>query len=126
MTRLRVLPLTALPAPGAFATRRIDGLPLLITRDARDAVHVLVNTCPHQGSTVCRAASGAAETFECPNHYWVFEPDGTFIGSRLALAVGREAPRDPAKDLQRLDHTVEDGWLEIEDPVGGREGAADL
>lgn len=118
MTRLRVLPATELPGPGAFATRRVGGVPLLITRDERGGVHVLVNTCPHQQSTVCRAESGAAETFECPNHYWVFEPDGTFIGSRLALAVGREAPRDPAKDLRRVEHTVEGGWIEIEDPAG--------
>ncbi|WP_144790933.1 Rieske 2Fe-2S domain-containing protein [Kocuria palustris] len=119
MTRIRLVETAALPQPGAFVTLRPSGMPLLVTRDA-DGFHVLVNTCPHQQSTVCRESSGTAETFECPSHYWTFEPDGTFTGSRLALAAGREAPRDPAKDLERVAHEIVDGWIEIEDPAQWR------
>lgn len=117
MSALRLLEASALAQPGDFVTLRAGGAALLVTRDVQ-GLHVLRNTCPHQGATVCREASGRAESFECPNHYWVFAADGTFEGSRLALAAGREIPRDPAKDLRRVPHRVVDGWIEIEAPSG--------
>lgn len=120
MTRLRLTRTDALSEPGAFLTLRAESVPLLVTRDA-EGFHVLVNTCPHQQSTVCRAAAGTAEGFECPSHYWTFAPDGTFTGSRLALAAGRAIPHDPAKDLTRVPHEVVDGWIEIEDPAAWRQ-----
>lgn len=121
MSRVRILEAAQLEGPGSFATVRAGGVGLLITRDAHDAVHVLVNSCPHQQATVCREQAGTAQRFECPNHYWQFAPDGTFAGSRLAAATGREVPRDPAKDMQRLPHRVVDGWIEIEDPAAWRQ-----
>lgn len=118
MTAIRLLEASAVARPGDFVTLRAGGAALLVTRDDQ-GLHVLHNICPHQGATVCRAASGRAESFECPNHYWVFSPDGTFEGSRLALALGRQAPPDPAKDLRRVPHRLVEGWIEIEDPSGG-------
>lgn len=107
----RIVAASAVPAPLDFVTAPSSTGQVLVTRDAGGVLHVLRNTCPHQQATVCREAAGRAGTFECPNHFWVFAPDGRFVGSRLALAAGREAPPDPAKDLPAAAVDVVDGWV---------------
>ena len=107
----RIVEASAVAAPLDFATAVSGAGPVLVTRDAEGALHVLRNTCPHQQATVCREPAGSAEAFECPSHYWVFAPDGRFLGSRLALAAGRAAPPDPAKDLPAAAVDVVDGWV---------------
>ncbi|GGG49357.1 hypothetical protein GCM10011374_09780 [Kocuria dechangensis] len=107
----RIVEASAVPGPLDFVTAPSSTGQAIVARDAGGVLHVLANTCTHQQATVCRAASGRAETFECPNHYWVFAPDGRFLGSRLALAAGREAPPDPAKDLPAAEADVVDGWV---------------
>ncbi len=107
----RIVEASAVPEPLDFVTAPSSTGPVLVTRDARGALHVLRNTCPHQQAVVCREAAGRARTFECPNHLWVFAPDGRFVGSRLALAAGRTAPPDPAKDLPAAAVDVVDGWV---------------
>ncbi|MBD2761760.1 Rieske 2Fe-2S domain-containing protein [Kocuria sp. cx-455] len=107
----RVVEVSALPQSFDFVTARCSTGSVLVTRDAAGALHVLSNTCPHQRATVCREPAGRAEHFECPNHYWLFAPDGRFLGSRLSVASGRAATDDPSKDLTRADVTVTDGWV---------------
>ncbi|MCM3485799.1 MULTISPECIES: Rieske 2Fe-2S domain-containing protein [Kocuria] len=108
----RIVAVSAVPDPLDFVTAPSSTGPVLVTRDAGGALHVLRNTCTHQQATVCRESAGRAETFECPNHFWVFAADGRFVGSRLALAAGREAPPDPAKDLLRAAAVdVVEGWV---------------
>lgn len=107
----RVVEASAVPAPLDFVTASTDAGPVLVTRDAGGSLHVLRNTCTHQQATVCREAAGRAETFECPSHYWVFAADGRFLGSRLALAAGRQAPPDPARDLTAAEADVVEGWV---------------
>lgn len=101
----------AVPGPLDFVTASSSAGPVLVTRDAAGDLHVLRNICTHQQATVCREVTGSAESFECPNHYWVFGPDGRFLGSRLALAAGRRAAPDPAKDLPAAAVQVVDGWV---------------
>lgn len=107
----RIVEVSALPQSFDFVTARSSTGPVLVTRDAAGAFHVLSNTCPHQRATVCRESAGSAERFECPNHYWLFAPDGRFLGSRLSVASGRAVADDPEKDLPRADVTVTDGWV---------------
>lgn len=107
----RIAEVSIVPEPLDFVTARSSAGPVLVTRDSDGELHVLSNTCPHQQATVCRQATGRAESFECPNHYWVFGPDGRFLGSRLALAAGRQLPHDPAKDLPAAAVDVVDGWI---------------
>ncbi|MFE7631287.1 Rieske 2Fe-2S domain-containing protein [Kocuria sp. NPDC057446] len=107
----RIVAVSAVPDPFDFVTVPAATGPVLVTRAADGALHVLRNTCTHQQATVCRESSGHTETFECPNHFWVFAPDGRFVGSRLALAAGREAPPDPAKNLRAAEVGVVDGWV---------------
>lgn len=107
----RVAEASAVAAPLDFVTGSSSAGPVLVTRDAGGSLHVLRNTCTHQQAIVCREAAGRAETFECPNHYWVFAADGRFLGSRLALEAGRRAPPDPAKDLTAVEADVVGGWV---------------
>lgn len=107
----RIVEVSALPQSFDFVTARCSTGPVLVTRNAAGALHVLSNTCPHQRATVCRESSGRATRFECPNHYWLFAPDGRFLGSRLSLASGRCVADDPTKDLTRAEVTVTDGWV---------------
>jgi phenylpropionate dioxygenase-like ring-hydroxylating dioxygenase large terminal subunit len=107
----RIVEASAVAAPLDFVTAPSSTGQAIVTRDAEGALHVLRNTCTHQQATVCREPAGSAETFECPNHYWVFAPDGRFLGSRLALAAGRESPPDAAKDLPAAEVDVVDGWV---------------
>ena len=107
----RIVEVSAVPEPLDFVTAPSGAGRVIVSRDGQGALHVLRNTCPHQQATVCREAAGRAESFECPNHYWVFAPDGRFLGSRLTLAAGREAPPDPAKDLPAAAVDVVGGWV---------------
>ncbi|MGX5358447.1 Rieske 2Fe-2S domain-containing protein [Kocuria sp. KH4] len=107
----RIVEASAVPEPLDFVTAAARGGPVIVARDAEGVLHVLRNACTHQQAVVCREAAGRAERFECPNHYWVFASDGRFLGSRLALAAGRRAPADPAKDLTAAAVDVVDGWV---------------
>jgi benzoate/toluate 1,2-dioxygenase alpha subunit len=68
-----------LPAAGDYITTTIGTQPVIVTRDTRGVVHVLLNRCRHRGSIVCRLASGRAAQFMCPYHNWVYASDGALI-----------------------------------------------
>jgi choline monooxygenase len=63
--------------PGGYA-RPVDlvGLPLLITRDARDAVRVFHNVCSHRGHKLVSEPCPAGGMMSCPYHAWSYALDG--------------------------------------------------
>ena len=65
-----------IPKAGDFKTVVFAEVPLLITRDATGAVHVLLNSCSHRGTQVETAFRGNRSNFECPYHRWVFDSTG--------------------------------------------------
>lgn len=69
-----------LPAANAFKTSTLGGRPIILTRDAEEQIHVLLNRCLHRGATVCRVASGRAKRFVCPYHGWTYGNDGALTG----------------------------------------------
>lgn len=69
-----------IPNKGDFKTYSIGQVPLLITRDDDDQVHVFINACSHRGTQVETAAAGNKKNFQCPYHRWVFNPRGELIG----------------------------------------------
>ncbi len=103
---------TAVPA-------RVGGTSVLVTRDESGTVRAFENQCPHQAATVCRESQVGEATVECPNHYWVFGLDGTFQGSRIALATGRTAPPDPAKNLREFPCRVTNATVEVDIAADG-------
>ncbi|MHB1468535.1 MAG: aromatic ring-hydroxylating oxygenase subunit alpha [Solirubrobacteraceae bacterium] len=69
-----------LPSPNAFKTSTLGGRPIIVTRDAEQQIHVLLNRCLHRGATVCRVESGRAKRFVCPYHGWSYATDGALTG----------------------------------------------
>ena len=104
----------ALAEPLSAVPVRVAGRALVLTRDGAGQLRALANECPHQGATVCRSPSSGADHLECPNHFWVFDLAGTFEGSRLALAAGRTAPPDPAKNLAERPCREVGGGVEVQ------------
>jgi len=68
---------------GDFHTRNVAGRPIIFTRDDEGFIHVLLNTCPHRGSLVCRGENGNCKTFLCSYHAWSFKTNGELIGVPL-------------------------------------------
>jgi len=66
--------------PGDFCSRRVAGRPVILARGSDGQVRVLLNTCTHRGSLVCREHSGNAKTFQCPYHAWTFNNCGELVG----------------------------------------------
>jgi p-cumate 2,3-dioxygenase subunit alpha len=62
---------------GEFVTRSVGGHPVIMVRDKANKVRVLFNTCAHQGTQVCRVASGNASAFQCFFHGWTYSIDGS-------------------------------------------------
>src|SRR5918997_309406 len=69
-----------LETPNAFRTGTLGGRPIILTRDAEGAFHVLLNRCLHRGATVCRVERGRAKRFVCPYHGWSYANDGRLTG----------------------------------------------
>lgn len=89
-----------IPRPGDFVTTRLGTQPVIISRDARGDVHVLLNRCRHRASIVCRLPEGRAQQFVCPYHSWTYGADGALLNfaqkdgyqpgiDRAALALHR-------------------------------------
>src|SRR5271155_5412971 len=68
------------PHPGDYRSRNVAGRPLILVRGEDARVRVLLNTCTHRGSLVCRQKSGNAKTFQCPYHAWTFNSHGQLVG----------------------------------------------
>jgi p-cumate 2,3-dioxygenase subunit alpha len=66
--------------PGDFLTRSVGGRPLLLVRDDRGKVHVLLNSCAHRGNVVCREPAGSARGFTCFYHAWSYNLRGDLVG----------------------------------------------
>ena len=65
---------------GDYATRQIGLEPVIMTRDERGKIHLLLNRCVHRGATVCQLESGNASAFRCAYHGWTYRNTGELIG----------------------------------------------
>jgi len=82
--------------PGDFRTRTVCGRPILLCRDASNALRVFFNTCRHRGTVVCRAAEGNAERYTCFYHGWTYDRDGKLY------AVPGQSAYPPSFDKAQL------------------------
>jgi p-cumate 2,3-dioxygenase subunit alpha len=70
---------TELKKPNDFISRSVGGRPLIFARDAKGAIRVWVNSCPHRGAMLCREKRGNARFLTCFYHGWSFSTGGGLV-----------------------------------------------
>lgn len=74
-------PSSALREAGAFLTRDVTGVPILIARGQDGVVRAFLNVCRHRGSRVVTGAAGkVGRAFVCPYHAWNYDLTGALVG----------------------------------------------
>jgi anthranilate 1,2-dioxygenase (deaminating, decarboxylating) large subunit len=66
--------------PSSYKMSYVGRQPVIVTRDRRRAIHVLLNRCRHRGASVCETPRGKANGFTCPYHSWSYALDGRLRG----------------------------------------------
>lgn len=66
-----------IPDSGSFKTTYIGKQPVIVSRDRRGKIHVLLNRCRHRAATVCEHKHGHTNSFVCPYHGWSYGLDGS-------------------------------------------------
>ena len=64
------------PEAGSFKTSFVGRHPVILSRDRKMNLHVLLNRCRHRGATVCEGRKGKTKAFTCPYHGWGYGLDG--------------------------------------------------
>ncbi len=65
---------------GAFKLSNVGLEPVIVVRDRKGEVNVLVNRCRHRAATVCEVKKGKTSSFQCPYHGWGYGLDGSLRG----------------------------------------------
>jgi phenylpropionate dioxygenase-like ring-hydroxylating dioxygenase large terminal subunit len=65
-----------IPSSGNFKTTHVGRHPVVVCRDRKDEIHVLLNRCRHRAATVCEGRKGKTNSFVCPYHGWSYGLDG--------------------------------------------------
>jgi phenylpropionate dioxygenase-like ring-hydroxylating dioxygenase large terminal subunit len=68
------------PNANDFVAKSIGLQPILMTRDSKGKIQLLLNRCTHRGNQVCAREKGNTPTFTCPFHSWNFASDGRLVG----------------------------------------------
>jgi phenylpropionate dioxygenase-like ring-hydroxylating dioxygenase large terminal subunit len=71
---------TEISEPGLFKTTFIGRQPVIVVRDSKGEIRVLLNRCRHRGAVVCREERGRSGRFQCPYHGWTYALDGRLTG----------------------------------------------
>lgn len=73
-----------------FITTRVGTQPVIVSRDRKGKVNVLLNRCRHRAATVCEAKKGKANSFVCPYHGWGYAQDGALRGVPMPSGYGND------------------------------------
>ena len=65
---------------GDYVTRKLVGDEVIVSRDRKGIVRVLLNNCRHRGVKLCAADRGNASHFRCGYHGWTFANTGELRG----------------------------------------------
>jgi phenylpropionate dioxygenase-like ring-hydroxylating dioxygenase large terminal subunit len=68
------------PEAGSYKTAYIGRQPVIVSRDRKGEIHVLLNRCRHRAATVCEGKRGKVRSFTCPYHGWGYALDGELRG----------------------------------------------
>jgi len=77
------------PNANDYVVKSIGPQSVIMTRDERGKINLLLNRCSHRGNQVCSYDKGNARSFTCPFHSWTFANDGRLVG--YAFPDGYEA-----------------------------------
>lgn len=80
---------------GDYVVRRLGSDSVVVSRTERGAITVVLNSCTHRGTQLCRASFGNAAHFRCSYHGWTFVNDGRLVG---VPALRTHYPRDFQKE----------------------------
>ena len=69
-----------LPEPGDYVTRLMGTDEVVVARSESGEIHVMLNSCTHRGTLLCKADVGNASHFRCGYHGWTFRNDGELRG----------------------------------------------
>ncbi|EIK67267.1 Rieske [2Fe-2S] domain/aromatic ring hydroxylating dioxygenase, alpha subunit protein IacC [Pseudomonas synxantha BG33R] len=69
-----------IPDAGSYKTTYVGKQPVIVVRDRKQAIHVLLNRCRHRAATVCEHKKGKTNSFVCPYHGWSYALDGSLRG----------------------------------------------
>src|ERR1700733_6162467 len=65
---------------GDFFLSRCGTEPVIVSRDEKGAIHVMLNSCRHRGMPPCRYDTGNATGFICSYHGWSYGLNGALTG----------------------------------------------
>ena len=69
-----------IPDSGSFKSSVVGTQPVIVVRDRKGNINVLLNRCRHRAATVCEHQSGKTNNFVCPYHGWGYGLDGALRG----------------------------------------------
>ncbi|MDQ1195434.1 aromatic ring-hydroxylating dioxygenase subunit alpha [Agrobacterium sp. SORGH_AS 787] len=72
--------ISEVPDKGSFTLSYVGTQPVIVSRDRKGDVHVMVNRCRHRAATVCEIKRGKTSSFQCPYHGWGYALDGSLRG----------------------------------------------
>ncbi|MBF4162734.1 aromatic ring-hydroxylating oxygenase subunit alpha [Nocardioides acrostichi] len=94
---------TELKKPNDFKTRNVAGRPMIFGRDAKGAIQVWLNSCPHRGAMICREPAGNARFMTCFYHGWSFSSSGQLVAVPGDTSYGPEFERPGLATPARVD-----------------------
>lgn len=68
-----------IPNSGDYMLRYLGADWVLVTRDARNAINIMHNSCSHRRMAVCRSDQGNAKIFKCPYHGYTYGSSGDLL-----------------------------------------------
>lgn len=78
------------PGTGDYITTTLAGTPVIMIRDADEAVKVVVNRCAHKGAQLLFEDKGnAGRMLRCPYHAWSYKFNGALLA--VSLKAGYES-----------------------------------
>lgn len=100
-----------LPEPNCIFPVDFMGLPLLITRDNSNKIHVFHNVCSHRGMHLADKPCRTNGLVRCPYHSWTYQLDGKLRGTPHIGGYGIHEHEQFDKDASHLRAIRSATWL---------------
>lgn len=88
-----------LPDAGDYVVRQLGNDGVIVCRDEAGGLNVLLNSCSHRGTRLCRATFGNSAHFRCSYHGWTYANDGRLVG---VPQIRTHYPKEFRKDSHDL------------------------